>query len=43
VGNKSDMWEYEDIDEQTGKDFANEIGALFFRTSAKNGTGIDVI
>jgi hypothetical protein len=36
------MWEYEDITEEMGKEFAKEIGAIHYRTSAKNGTGIDV-
>jgi hypothetical protein len=37
------MWEYEDVTEDMGKDFCKDIGALYNRTSAKNGTGIDVI
>jgi hypothetical protein len=36
------MWEYEDVPENSAKELSNEIGALFNKTSAKNGTGIDV-
>ena len=36
VGNKKDLYINEEIDEDTGRDKADEIGALFKLTSAKN-------
>ena len=42
AANKSDMWEYEEVNLETGKQLANSIDGLFFETSAKNGSGIDV-
>jgi hypothetical protein len=36
------MWEYEEVNLETGKQLANSIEGLFFETSAKNGSGIDV-
>jgi small GTP-binding protein len=42
AANKSDMWEYEETNTETGKQLANKVDGLFFETSAKNGSGIDV-
>jgi hypothetical protein len=42
VGNKSDLYEYEDVPESTVKSFAKEVDALYFQVSAKNSLGIDV-
>ncbi len=36
------MWEYEEVNLETGKQLANSIEGLFFETSAKNNSGIDV-
>ncbi len=41
AGNKSDLYENEQVDEQTAKDFAKKIGAIFKLTSALNSSGID--
>jgi hypothetical protein len=35
------MYENEEIEEKTGRDFAKEIGAIFKYTSAKNSNGVD--
>lgn len=35
------MYENEEVDENEGRAFAKEIGAIFRNTSAKNATGID--
>ena len=40
-GNKSDLIEEEKVDEEKAREFAEQIGALFFLTSAKNATGIN--
>ena len=40
-GNKSDLIKDEEVDEEKAREFANEIGALFFLTSAKNASGIN--
>ena len=42
AANKSDLYQYEDVPESTGKNFAKEINALFIQTSAKSSAGIDV-
>jgi small GTP-binding protein len=42
AANKSDMWEYEEINLEAGKELANSSNGLFFETSAKNGSGIEV-
>jgi hypothetical protein len=42
AANKSDLYQYEDVPELTGKNFAKEINALFIQTSAKSAAGIDV-
>ena len=42
VGNKSDLYEEENLaDEAQAKEFAREINATFFLTSAKSGDGIE--
>ena len=40
AANKSDLYEEEEISEKQGKDYANEIGAIFKSTSALTGVGI---
>ena len=40
-GNKSDLINEEEVDESEVRAFAKEINALFQRTSARNGTGIN--
>ena len=40
VGNKLDLFENEKVDENEGRQFAQEIGALFYLTSPKKGMGI---
>ena len=41
IGNKNDMYEYEEVSENEGKAFAKENGAIFKLTSAKLGLGIE--
>ena len=41
IGNKVDLYLDEEVSEEKGKEFANEINAFFMRTSALNGTGIE--
>jgi small GTP-binding protein len=41
AGNKCDMYEKEEVNENEGKEFAESIGAFFEITSAKNNTGIN--
>ena len=40
VGNKSDLYEKEEVKEEEARAFAKEIGAIFMLTSAKNGDNI---
>ena len=40
-GNKSDLVEEEKVDEEVVREYAKEIGAIFGRTSAKTGNGIN--
>ena len=40
IGNKSDLFEDEEVKEEEAKAFAESIGAFFMLTSAKLGTGI---
>ena len=40
IGNKSDLFENEEVKEEEAKAFAESIGAFFMLTSAKHGTGI---
>jgi Fe2+ transport system protein B len=41
VGNKSDDYENEKVKDIEGKTLARKLNAVFQRTSAKNGSGID--
>ena len=41
VGNKDDNYEFEDVDKDSVIEFSNKINALFKKTSAKIGTGIE--
>ena len=41
AANKIDLFENEEVEEKIARDFANEIGAIFMMTSAKNKDGID--
>ena len=41
AGNKNDMYEHEEIEEEEGKKLAKELGAVFQKTSAKESTGVD--
>ena len=41
AGNKKDLFQYEQVDEEEGQKKAKEIGALFKLTSAKTGFGIN--
>ena len=43
VGNKCDLFEVEKVSEQTAREFAEKIGAIFELTSAQNNTGINEI
>ena len=41
VANKSDLIKEEEVDEEKAREYANEIGAFFCTTSAKNSSGIN--
>ena len=41
AANKFDMYEREEVDEDEAKKFADELNAIFQKTSAKESTGID--
>ena len=41
VGNKSDNYEYEQVQDIEGKSLAKELNAIFHTTSAKTGLGVD--
>ena len=41
VGNKDDMYENEEVEEEEAKALANELNAIFIRTSAKESVAID--
>ena len=41
VGNKSDNYEYEQVQDIEGKSLAKQLNAIFHTTSAKTGIGID--
>jgi small GTP-binding protein len=43
AGNKADMSDAREIDTKTGKEFAEEIGAIFMETSAKDSLNVDEI
>ena len=41
VGNKCDLYESEEVNDEEANEFANEVGAQYFSVSAKNGNGIE--
>ena len=41
VGNKSDLYEYEEVSEDEAKEFAKSIKAIYQQTSACNGSGVN--
>ena len=41
AGNKDDMYENEEVDENEAKQLANELIAIFQKTSAKESNGIE--
>ena len=41
AGNKCDIYDQEEVDENEARQFAEKIGAFFELTSAKNNTGIN--
>ena len=41
AGNKNDMYENEEVEENEGKQLAKELGAIFQKTSAKESTGVE--
>ena len=41
VGNKSDNYEFEEVQDIEGKSLAKDLHAIFHTTSAKTGLGID--
>ena len=43
VGNKSDLYEQEEVPENDARQFAQSIGAIFALTSAKMNTGVDAL
>ena len=43
VGNKSDLYEQEEVPENEARQFAQSIGAIFALTSAKMNTGVDAL
>ena len=43
VGNKSDMYEHEEVSEEEARQFANEVDATFMLVSAKNGNNCDLL
>jgi len=43
AANKSDIYEMEVVNEETGRTFADEINAVFKNTSAKSGQGVEVL
>ena len=43
VGNKSDIYQNETVKDEEVKKLANDVNAIFQRTSAKNGSGIDLL
>ena len=40
VGNKSDLYEYEEVTEEQAEEFAKSINAIYQQTSAANGSGV---
>jgi len=43
AGNKSDLYEQEDVPENEAREFAQSIGAIYSLTSAKMNTGVDAL
>lgn len=43
AGNKQDLFEDEKVNQQDVRDFASDINAIFYLTSAKEGTAVDKI
>ena len=41
VGNKADLYTKEEVNENMGQEFADQINGVFAQTSAKHGTGIN--
>ena len=41
AANKEDLYENEEVDDNEGKMLAQELGAIFQKTSAKDSTGIE--
>ena len=41
AGNKNDMYEKEEVEENEGQQLAKELGAIFQKTSAKESTGVE--
>ena len=41
AGNKDDMYENEEVDEKEAKNLANELNAVFQKTSAKESHGVE--
>ena len=41
AGNKNDMYENEEVEENEGKQLAKELGAIFQKKSAKESTGVE--
>ena len=40
LGNKSDLYEYEEVTEEQAEEFAKSINAIYQQTSAANGSGV---
>ena len=43
MGNKSDLYENEEVKDEDAMEYAKSIGATFVLTSAKNGDNIDLL
>ena len=43
AANKSDLYQEKQVDNEKGEEFANQIGAIFASTSAKNDSGIQAL
>ena len=41
AGNKNDMYENEEVEENEGIELGKELGAIFQKTSAKDATGVE--
>ena len=41
AGNKNDMYEHEEVEENEGVELGKELGAIFQKTSAKEATGVE--